>query len=68
MPDEHTFKFEVEVTINPAEWANEYVRDQPIEDAREYLPELLEDGLHRQKEWGVVTYVAITNIGDSTQQ
>lgn len=69
MPDEYTLKFKVEVTIDPtewaAEWADEYVMDQPIEDAREYLPALLEVGLHRQKEWGVVTNVAITNIGDS---
>ena len=63
--DRHTLKFQVEVTIDPVAWADEYVRNQPIEDAREYLPELLEDGLHRQKEWGVVTHVAITNIGDS---
>lgn len=65
MPDEYTLKFKVEVTIDPTEWADEYVRYQPIEDARSYIPELLESGLDPQKDWGVVTHVAITNIGDS---
>ena len=52
----------VEVDIDPEKWAAEYFlgEGEVLNDAKEYVPSLIKEGLSRQEEWGVLKVVRTT--------
>lgn len=59
----------VEVDIDPEKWAAEYFfgegvpgEGEVLNDAKEYVPSLIKEGLSRQEEWGVLKVVRTTLV------